>query len=1039
MYPRFHREFGALLLLALIVLSGMAVLPWTAQAQTRQLNGLVYEFDGDCGVDNTVFVAGATVTLIDANGRANPTSVTTGPAGTYAFTPSPGQYRLRVERSGYYDNGTGAIRFDGTATVREDICLTATPTANKVLVIGVIRASGSTPVVNATVEVVYPPRKEVIATALTNVSGNATFSLWTDTFELRTNKTDFALDLRTVDTATTTKVTIALGTGIVVVGQALDAEGNFISAGLEGYLYDTSAIANPAWKIVNAKVVGSSYTFNVAFGGTYRMVIDANGFRANVSTQDLQPGLARRIDAILERGEREEYRTAVVFEPSDWNNLTVYRNLTLNADTTLPGLNPAGLRNLALQVDFTFGESAGTRDGTAGVAERTDFAVWLDDNGPLYTTTDGFLTVNGKSYISNGASYGVAVVGLDVAGSRVWINASATYTIRPPYLANGAARYFVNVTAIGDTNTSVHQDQSVEIVLPRMYEKVSSIITPANAITTSGFTRVLLDPTVLAASPQARMTVEESESGTARGKVAGPAGRFHVVNASFDGYKAFVANNTTLTLSAEDSTDPVGDIADANFTWRPYANVTGPLNLTKVYGIRAEQTYDRSGEFLVNLTVVEAGGNVTWRNITLWVDDQTPVARMRTNRTGSAAIPNNTTLRVNEDERVRFDGGPSSDLAFANRPEGGNRTGVIRETGGYAWDFDGDRITDATTRVVNWTFVDPGNFTVNLTVTDGVGWESSNATITVLVNDTTVPTPLIDVRDPANEWDLAATLTEKRPYSFNASRTTDNHDDRDALNYTWTIPGPVQDRTGTKHEFYGMNITFTWTEFNSSYRVVLNVTDTGFGSGKENTGTLTRPTTVQIDPAMRPDLRVESTTLKIDPSEATDGGTITVTVNITNRPGRGTATVVTTTLSAIAGGQTTVLTTTATWKNKNGTDRTNGTIAAGETIALVFTAPVTGQGNKTIEVKVSDVNEAWTQVGADNKASKSLFVQPSLITSLIPAIVVGGLLALFVIVFRHRRNVRTGKAEPWRFPRRERVEGEEKKPRKEVKEEKKRL
>ena len=95
MYPRFHREFGALVLLALLVLSGLAgVLPSIAQAQTRQLTGLVYE----CGND-TDFLAGATVSLIDADGSAATVNATTGAAGTFAFTPTPGYYRLLVDRS----------------------------------------------------------------------------------------------------------------------------------------------------------------------------------------------------------------------------------------------------------------------------------------------------------------------------------------------------------------------------------------------------------------------------------------------------------------------------------------------------------------------------------------------------------------------------------------------------------------------------------------------------------------------------------------------------------------------------------------------------------------------------------------------------------------------------------------------------------------------------------------------------------------------------------------------------------------------------
>src|SRR5256885_8563825 len=51
------------------------------------------------------------------------------------------------------------------------------------------------------------------------------------------------------------------------------------------------------------------------------------------------------------------------------------------------------------------------------------------------------------------------------------------------------------------------------------------------------------------------------------------------------------------------------------------------------------------------------------------------------------------------------------------------KNGVILDSG-YAWDFNGDRKTDATGKIVSWTLQKPGNFTVNLTVTDSVGWKS---------------------------------------------------------------------------------------------------------------------------------------------------------------------------------------------------------------------------------------------------------------------------------------------------------------------------
>ncbi|MGQ0798100.1 MAG: hypothetical protein ACT4OI_09625, partial [Methanobacteriota archaeon] len=313
---------------------------------------------------------------------------------------------------------------------------------------------------------------------------------------------------------------------------------------------------------------------------------------------------------------------------------------------------------------------------------------------------------------------------------------------------------------------------------------------------------------------------------------------------------------------------------------------------------------------------------------------------------------------------------------------------------------------------------------------------------TARVNDTTPPSPSFDILDPSDEWVVITTgLLEGNPYSFNASKTTDNLVKAADLNYTWTIPGPVSiggtALAGTNHTLYGINVTFAWTEFNSSYRVVLKVTDTGFGSGIKKSGELIRSISVGIRPEERADLRIEANTLTINPTDPEDGTPITVTVNVTNRAGRGPATDVRMSLSSISGGQTTVLSTSARWTDKNGV-RTNNTIGPGETVALQFQATVSGQGNKTIEVRVSDDREPFTQIGGDNRASKSITVRQSTLQTLAFVLAIVGVFGVGIYAMIHRRRVRTGKAQPWKLRRGEREEGEAK-PKREIKEEKKRL
>ncbi|TLZ96676.1 MAG: hypothetical protein E6J96_07885 [Methanobacteriota archaeon] len=132
-------------------------------------------------------------------------------------------------------------------------------------------------------------------------------------------------------------------------------------------------------------------------------------------------------------------------------------------------------------------------------------------------------------------------------------------------------------------------------------------------------------------------------------------------------------------------------------------------------------------------------------------------------------------------------------------------------------------------RVQNYTFPKPGLCKVNLTVTDSVGWKGANATLNAQVNDTKAPVPAFDILDPSKDWTVITSPIEQRRIALNASKTTDDHDKVAALNFTWTIPGPVVGlETGVaNHTMWGVNVSFAWQEWNNSYAVLLTVKDMG--------------------------------------------------------------------------------------------------------------------------------------------------------------------------------------------------------------------
>ena len=1054
MNPRGHRGIAAVLMLLALVLSAMALLPARAQAATNEVTGLVSQ----CG-SSTTFIGGATVTLMDANGVLPAATTTTASDGTFSFAPPAANYTIEVTASGYYSGGTTApFRFDGTTTVSQDLCLDRQLPSGKsyfTVTFHVRDASTSASIGNATVSVYSAARQTaglsaLISTGITNGTpganqGNTGMSLWSDTFTVQANATGYGVFIENMTIASAGTITIPLSTQVTVVGHARNTQNQFVSAGLTATLYRLDVPKYNGSKLISAVVSGSLYTF-YAPPGSYRMVVDANGYSAYTQPLTLTGSPSTvSADATLTVSPQEPYLTTVLFGPRDWNNLTVDRNWTLNPDSTIPALSPVGFRDLRQQINFTFGNGMGS--GTVSANDVAAFTNWLQQNGPVYVTTDSFLLVNGKSYNSSVTSYHVTVSSTILTpGQDVWINTSTTYQVKSQALIRyGAPQYYLNATLLPDTNTTVHHNETYIVQLPQAYEMTSFTILPSNppAILTSNYTRIVLDPIVTAGTPTIRMIVQPSAGGIARAKVVGPAGKYYVVNATYQNYQAFVANGTDITFSAaETSNPPSNDSSRGNYTWRFYANMSGlsnpPDNLR--WGLQPTFSFAQPGAYVVNLTAVGSGGNVSYRNINVWADGIPPTADFRTNLTGSGSAKD-LTLRLNQSATVKFDGSLSTDLAYTNK------TGVIPNSG-YAWDFNGDGITDSTGRVVNWTFTKPGQFTVNLTVTDGVGWKGANASMTVIVNDTEPPVPAFTILDPSNDYAPVSTLVEGHNYTFNASTTTDNYDPVSKLTFNWTIIGPIYQGSGTNNSFPGMNITIGWTSWNLSYQVTLAVSDTGFGSGKPNVGTKTFNESVQIDWAKHPDLYINVGTPYIDNANPESGQTVTITLNVTNKANRGSASQVYVTVSESGGGQSTTLLDKApvgsgwTMTDKSGNAVANGMIPSGSTVKLTISVTVVGQGNKTLTITVADLNEPYTAVTSENTATISINVnQPAWVTYAIVGAIVGVFLVVIGAMY-YRRKVKAGDWQPrFRRSKKGKEEGGREKSRKEkeAKEEKKRL
>jgi PKD repeat protein len=1042
-----RRGIEALAVLLVVLMIVAVLLPMTVRAAT-QVNGAVTVCGGPA-----VPVSGATVTLIDVNGIAPLRTATTNGAGVYTFDqPSHASYTITADRSGYYSAQTAApVRFDGTQTVTmPTLCMWQQGTPSSVLTVTVVDGP-SNPVPGASVAAYQSTnptgRIQLVTKGTTGSTGVVNLTVWDATFQLRTSAPNLPSVESTVIVSGATSSTVNLNSvPVQLYGQVKNATGSFLSSGVVAWLYNPVEPATSISRLIPGTVRDSYYQFEdarVPDGPTYTLIIDADGYLSSKEQITITPGPLEH-DVILQPAPRERYETTILYGTADWNNLTSWRNLTLNPDSTLPGLGPPDLRDLRLQIDATLGNANGLLDGN----ETTSFLNWLVTKGPAYVTTDGFFTTNGKSYNSTLSSFSLTVTPtLGIANGRVWINATVQYKIKgaPPFIVAGAKSYDLTMTVVPDSDVPAYKDNVYLVKLPRFYEMNNSatkIVPQCAPVSATNFTLFTIDPGVMPvgcpAPWQAQMKVEQSLRGTARARVIAPSGKFHEANTDFKNYQAFVANNTDITWSAATSTSPIQPVDRLNFTWR-----FTPSPLDTRWNVTTTFKYTRNSTFTVNLTMREGSDNLTYRNFTVFVDDVPPVGRIRTNRTGTGNA-NGTTLRVDEGIPVSFSGILSQDLAFPGK------NGVILNSG-YAWDFDGNGTVDATGRNVTHTFDKPGVFRVNLTVTDSVGLKGTNATMTAQVNDTKAPVANFEILDPEKDWAVITTPTEKKTIALNASKTRDDFDNLSNLTFMWTIPGPISQGgtplQGASHTFPGVNVSFAWENWNQSYKVVLTVHDTGFrgtgpgaGPQRPNWVNLTRNVTVPAELALHADLKVDPP--KISPPEGPEeGGPLTVSVNVTNKAfaGRITASEVIVELFAITGGVSTPapIDSPITWF-KGGSETSDKTIPAGTTVTLVLTTHLTGQGNKTLRVFVYDSTEPYTWL-SDNRPQIGLNVRQPWWQPIAIVVAVVAIIVLAVFGMYARRKIKAGEWRPIRGRRGERRPEEKEKPRREVKEEKRRL
>jgi PKD repeat protein len=218
-----------------------------------------------------------------------------------------------------------------------------------------------------------------------------------------------------------------------------------------------------------------------------------------------------------------------------------------------------------------------------------------------------------------------------------------------------------------------------------------------------------------------------------------------VANFSIDEPRYFV--NKPLTFNASASYDPDNVSAPNNgiatYTW-DFGDGNGNTTSNPIINY----AYQKSGNYNVNLTVTDSDDGLTSFNYSKLVSigANNPIANF------TYSQPPYYTLHP-----LTFDATASSDPDNPSAPNNGIAT--------YAWDFGDGNTSTTSSPTLNYNYTNPGNFTVNLTVTDSDDGltNSTNRTITVslevfveVVDGTTGNTTII--HDPDGQFTVNVTI-----------------------------------------------------------------------------------------------------------------------------------------------------------------------------------------------------------------------------------------------------------------------------------------
>lgn len=797
--------------------------------------------------------------------------------GYYEVLAYPGNYQIKASKNNFFttfdDNYFFTVPTEGS--VRQNIVLENIDTIDRWFTGDITCDDGED--TEGAVAYLYSSDGKYVAVnnTITGVTGNYNLSFYADTgvtFTLVVEKEGYFTNFDqytgfTAGSDNNDVVLYPISPDYLLSGFVYDIDGDDIIDEATVTIYSNDYL----YTNTTTTAENGYYEFWVNASSDLTIVVDAEGYQSEVK----ETGIIDEntyLEVGLYPSKTDHIQTKYTF--IDWNTIQVQEFKTLNVDNITARYNADRKWGMG-PIDLTL------NDGYLSTVERQEWATYLEQKGAEQRDTADFLTLDNLYYELGNSTYTVTIEGaegvISAVNTTIYINGTYNYTLVGE-LEDAEADTFQ--LEFNSTYDSIYENFIYKIYIPN-YEMTENI-TETNNVEVTGYNNpITIDPAIFDEEmEEITMIIERSMNGTAMASIVS-GDHYYVVNSTYDNYTVIVAQggsagfDTTVTFSAEDSTDLIGDINKANFTWDFGDGEEG-------WGMEVEHNFSAvSGDVTVNLTVVETGGNDTYRDLFVKVDGEAPSASISVITTDSENVSvAGGVLTVNEDTLLTFSGVDFNDAegmgdqviaggASADEIEDGDGNKGTIEKWFWSWgeeDAPDETITMDGSNNITHAYTEPGTYYLNLITTDVVGHESATANWTVNVIDMTAPVPEFKIEDNGT---TVIEVVEDVEYIYNASLSTDNIDDVEDLTFSWIFE--IDD---VEYNYTGEIISFTFSMV-GTFNVTLFATDT---AGNEANSTQI----VHVNLGERPNILMKVGSMIFDPEDGTAGSAMKISVNLTN-------------------------------------------------------------------------------------------------------------------------------------------------------------